>query len=55
MKTKNDPDLRVSGIDGKCNKAPYQTPALRVYGAVSQLTAGGGGSMTDGANTMHWK
>lgn len=50
MKTKNDPDLRVSGIDAKCNKAPYQTPALRVYGAVTQLTAGQTGTMADGGS-----
>ncbi len=29
-------------------KAPYQTPVLRVYGAVSQLTAGSSGNKMDG-------
>ena len=47
MKTKSDPDRHVTGVDAKCKKAPYQTPVLRVYGAVHTLTAGQSGSGND--------
>ncbi len=47
MKTKNDPDRRVTGVNAKCKKAPYQAPVLRVYGAVNQLTAGTSGNRRD--------
>ena len=52
MKTKNDPDRRVTGINVKCKKAPYQAPVLRVYGAVNQLTAGNSGSGSDRSSMM---
>lgn len=35
--------------DVKSDKAAYSVPVLRVYGSVSQLTMGGGGSLGDGA------
>jgi len=34
--------------DVKPDKAVYSVPVLRVYGSVSQLTQGGGGSLGDG-------
>ncbi len=37
----------VSG-EATVQRAPYQAPVLRVYGAVSQLTAGNSGTKTDG-------
>lgn len=55
MNTNNDSAPRLTGATAKGMKAPYQAPVLRVFGAVSQLTAGGGGTMTDGVNSMHWK
>lgn len=36
-------------IELKLKKAPYANPVLRVYGVVSQLTKGSGGSHTDGS------
>jgi len=47
MITNNDPPLPSVGINAKCKKAPYLAPVLRAYGAVSQLTAGGGSMMAD--------
>ena len=38
-----------SGAGGK--KRPYKSPALLIYGLVSKLTAGGGGTQTDGIMT----
>jgi hypothetical protein len=52
MRTNDDPNLCLVGDEAKCKKAPYQAPALRVYGAVSQLTAAKGGSMADGNSGM---
>jgi len=34
-------------------KVPYQTPNLRLYGRVSQLTSGAGGTTTDGGSMPH--
>ena len=50
MNTNNDSALCLTGATAKGIKAPYQAPVLRVLGAVSQLTAGGGGTMVDGMN-----
>jgi hypothetical protein len=50
MKTKNDSGLHLLGVNAKDKKAPYQAPVLRVYGAVSQLTAGNSGTMADGGS-----
>jgi hypothetical protein len=50
MKTNKDSGLRLTGATAKGIKAPYLAPVLRVYGAVNQLTAGGGGTMVDGMN-----
>ena len=53
MRTNDAPDLCLVGHEAKCNKAPYQAPVLRVYGAVSQLTAAKGGTKADGASGMN--
>jgi hypothetical protein len=50
MKTKSDSGLRLTGMNAKVNKAPYQAPVLRVYGAVNQLTAGGGSHNGEGGS-----
>lgn len=52
MRTNSAPDLGLAGDQAKCKKAPYQAPVLRVYGAVSQLTAGQGNSPVDGSSGM---
>ena len=52
MKTNNDPELRLAGINTKCKKVPYQVPVLRVYGAVNQLTRAKGGTKADGGSGM---
>lgn len=52
MKTNIDSGLHFTGANAKDKKAPYQAPVLRVYGAVSQLTAGQGGTMADGGSGM---
>ena len=52
MRTNDAPDLCLVGDEAKCKKAPYQAPVLRVYGAVSQLTAGQGNSPVDGSSGM---
>ena len=43
---KNTGSIPVSGEATK-KKVPYQAPVLRVYGAVSQWTAGSGGTKGD--------
>ena len=47
MKITRDSGLDRKNIGASCKKAPYQAPMLRVYGAVSQLTAGGLSKATD--------
>lgn len=39
-------------IPAQTTKAAYSTPLLQVYGAVSKLTMGSGGSLTDGGGKM---
>jgi len=43
--TANDTDAKPTNKV----KAAYSAPALRIYGSVSKLTLGGGGSLGDGA------
>ena len=52
MRTNDAPDLCLVGDEAKGKNAPYQAPVLRVYGAVSQLTAGQGNSPVDGSSGM---
>ncbi len=44
---KNEP-APWTAHDTRSVKMPYQTPGLRTYGAVNQLTAGNGGSKSNG-------
>jgi len=45
--TVNDTDAKLANNNKV--KAAYTVPALRIYGSVSKLTLGGGGSLGDGA------
>jgi hypothetical protein len=50
MQTKNDSVRPVTSANVKRKKASYQAPELRVYGAVSQWTAGSSGVKGDGGS-----
>ena len=53
MKITSDTGPDRKNIDTNCKKLPWQAPVLRVYGAVSQWTAGSGGNVGDaGSQTM---
>lgn len=54
MNTKNDLGLHLTGVNTEYQKTLYQAPVLRVYGAVSQLTAGNNGTTAD-VNNMSMK
>lgn len=47
MKITSDSGVDRENIGASCKKAPYQAPVLRVFGAVSQWTAGSSGNMND--------
>lgn len=53
MKADAEPVVRFAGVSAKGERAKYQAPILRVYGAVSQLTAAKGGTKADGNSGMN--
>jgi len=48
MKNEQPPKLNRSSTETERRKLPYSSPQFHVYGSVSKLTSGGGGTMTDG-------
>jgi hypothetical protein len=53
MTNKPSSNVNQNHKEAMRKKTPYHSPILQTYGTVGQLTAGGGGTETDGNNMPH--